>query len=154
MTLTWKWTWLAVTLVIAACSKKEAPETESAPKTDSAEVAQAQPREDKKEEAAPGEGALRARFDGYSRRVAGSLWQTVSVTDQPAQYALLVPTAPVPASITALSSTGPENIAVGTQGLLMETGEPRPLVVGREYDFVFTRAEGAGVWSVAITRAP
>ncbi len=159
MALNWKWTWLAAALAMAGCSKEKTDDADTSAKTPTPAAA---PEAGKSAEpatesaaAAPASqqaGTLRARFDGYAPRIASGLWHPVPLTAKPAQYALLVPTAPIPAGLAGLQADGPENIAVATEGLLMETGERRPLVVGREYDFVFT--QDGELWKAAITRAP
>lgn len=165
MALNWKWTWLAAALALAGCSKEKTEETpaaaapppavekapgpltiEETPQPSAPDAVATAPA------AAQRSGAVRARFDGYTQRVARNLWQTVPLTQQAAQYALLVPTAPVPEGAASLQAGGPENIALATEGALLKTGDGRPLVVGQEYEFVFTQ-DAAGVWSVAITRA-
>lgn len=157
MALKWKWSWLVAALALAGCSKK-APDDSGATTSQFPDTAPGlmesadKPAAEATAPLSQADGVIRARFDGYARRVAGSLWQTVFTTGNIGQYALLVPTKPVPEGAAGLQADGPENIAVATEGLLMETAENRPLVVGREYDFVFSR--NGGFWSVEIARAP
>ena len=148
------WTWIAAALALASCSKEKPAEPSSAPpESTSSAVASAEPAANSAPSApAPqATGPLRARFDGYTPRIAGSLWQTVPLTAQPAQFALLVPTAPLTDSLAGLKADGPENVALATEGLLQDaTG--RPLVVGREYDFAFS--QDGTVWKAEIQRRP
>ncbi len=153
---------MTAALALAGCSKeKEEEPAAPAPAGDQASGLKLELPEAEPTAAAPAEvassapekqGVVRARFDGYAPRVANSLWQTVPLTEKVTQCALVTPTAPVPAGLAALKAGGPENIALATDGLLLETGTGRPLVVGREYDFAFSQ-EGTA-WKVAISRAP
>lgn len=148
------WIWIAAALALASCSKEKSADS-AAPST-SATSAAVPASEASASTAAPAStpqasGVLRARFDGYTPRIASSLWQTVALTSQPAQFALLVPTGPLPAGLAGLQASGPENVALATEGLLQET-TGRSLVVGREYEFAFTQ-DGA-TWKAVITRIP
>jgi hypothetical protein len=105
--------------------------------------------------AAAGGGAVvvKARFEGYQAQAARSLWQPVMLGEAAVQYALLSPLEPVSTESGLVVAGGAENLALGLEGGALRTAEGKPLGAGQVYEFRFSRATGAAVWTVEVSPA-
>ena len=146
---------------LAGCSKKEEASADAGPASAAPAAVEmkepgesAAPSGEPKTATAPatGSAAFLARFDGYSARVAGNMWQPVALAaaEQVATFALIAPQEPIPQNAGLTNPDGAENLALGIPTSMMRTAEGFPLQVGGVYSFAFTKGEEV-LWSVLVS---